>query len=402
MRLTLISESRTAVTPASTHLAPAVNLTEGVRDPGNYLHELECLMGLAILLVFLFHAWGISGLQWPTQPAPGLAFIAAGNTGVTLFFVLSGFLLSLPWLRYWLDPGQRKPSVRQYLKARAMRILPLYYCALAVTWLATGNTAVVAQAAVFQFVGFSAFPYSVVWWTLVTEVQFYLLLPLLMSLWISGRRGRWICMALLLAWAWAYLELVLRASPAVPGSTFFLTKSVFARLPAFMLGVFAAAFYLRASRWECVNRQANVWRYGGLLLTLASLLLLEHVLNRAATMGDLQAELEWHLHHSWEAALWAVMMLCLLLCRLPGAQLLINPGMAVIGKLSYSLYLIHVPILFYLLYPLREQIGVDQLHNSWWFYTISAAALLLSVLLSWGSYTLIERPFLRMKRGLAT
>jgi peptidoglycan/LPS O-acetylase OafA/YrhL len=95
-------------------------------------------------------------------------------------------------------------------------------------------------------------------------------------------------------------------------------------------------------------------------------------------------------------------MLCLLLCRLPGAQLLINPGMAVTGKLSYSLYLIHVPILFYLLYPLREQIGVDQLHNSWWFYTISAAALLLSVLLSWGSYTLIERPFLRMKRGLAT
>src|SRR5690606_33846637 len=117
-----------------------------------------------------FHAWGISGLQWPEQPVPGLAFITAGNTGVTLFFVLSGFLLSLPWLRYWLHAGQRQPSVLQYLQARAMRILPLYYFTLAITWLVTGNTGTVAQAAAFQFVGFGAFPYSVVWWTLVTEV----------------------------------------------------------------------------------------------------------------------------------------------------------------------------------------------------------------------------------------
>ena len=378
-----------------------MRLTEGVRDPGHYLHELECLRGLAILLVFLFHAWGISGLQWPEQPAPGLAFIAAGNTGVTLFFVLSGFLLALPWLRYWLNPGQRRPSVAQYLKARAMRILPLYYCALAVTWLATGNTGSVVQAAVFQFVGFSAFPYSVVWWTLVTEVQFYLLLPLVMSLWISGHRGRWLCAALLLAWALAYLGLVLRATPQLLDSTFFLTKSVFARLPAFLLGIFAAAIYLRASRWESVTRQTDAWRYGGLLLILACLLLLERVLARVATMGDLQAELQWHLHHTWEAALWAVMMLCLLLCRLPGARLLVNSGLAISGKLSYSLYLIHVPVLFYLVYPLREQVGVDQLHNSWWLYSISVVALLLSLLLSWASYNLIEKPFLRMKRRLA-
>lgn len=388
------------MTPAATILTPTLDLTEGVRDPGRYLHELECLRGLAIILVFLFHAWGISGLQWPDQSVPGVAFIAAGNTGVTLFFVLSGFLLSLPWLRYWLEPGQRRPSVAQYLKARAMRILPLYYVALAVTWLATGNTGTVAQAAVFQFVGFSAFPYSVVWWTLVTEVQFYLLLPLIMSLWISGRRGRWLCVALLLAWAWAYLTLVLRANPDVAGSTFFLTKSVFARLPAFLLGIAAAAVYLLARRWGQVTRQATVWRYGGLLLLLTALLLQHQVLTQVATMGDLQAELRWHLHHTWEAALWAVIMLCLLLCRLPGARLLVNPGLAICGKLSYSFYLIHVPVLFYLIYPLREQQGVDQLHSSWWLYGVGATALLVSLLLSWASYNLVEKPFLRMKRRL--
>lgn len=388
------------MTPATTILTPALDLTEGVRDPGRYLHELECLRGLAILLVFLFHAWGISGLQWPDQPVPGLALLAAGNTGVTLFFVLSGFLLSLPWLRYWLHPGQRKPSVWQYLKARAMRILPLYYFALAVAWLATGDTSTVAQAAAFQFVGFSAFPYSVVWWTLVTEVQFYLLLPLLMSLWISGRRGRWACAALLLAWAWAYLNLVLQANPAVSEKTFFFTKSVFARLPAFLLGIAAAVIYLRASTWEPVNRQPTAWRYSGLLLMLAALLLLERVLARVATMSDTQAELQWHLHHSWEAALWATVMLCLLLCRLPGARLLVNPTLAIAGKLSYSLYLVHVPVLFYLIYPLRERLGVEQFLASWWLYSAGAVALLTSLLLSWASYRLIERPFLRLKRRL--
>lgn len=389
--------------PFSTRVAaPVVNLAEGVREPGNYLQELECLRGVAIILVFLFHAWGISGLHWPQQTAPGLAFIAAGNTGVTLFFVLSGFLLSLPWLRYWLLPGQRRPSVAQYLKARAIRILPLYYFALAVTWLATGKAGTVAQAALFQFVGFSAFPYSVVWWTLVTEVQFYLLLPVLMSLWISGRSGRWICAILLALWGWAYVSLVLQVPADAPNKTFFFTKSVFARLPAFLLGIAAAALYLRISnRRGPVVQPGRPWRYGGLMLMLTGLLLLERLLARVALMGDSQAEQHWHLHHAWEAALWTLIMLCLLLCRVPGHRLLVNRALAVTGKLSYSLYLVHVPVLFYLIYPLRERLGTEQFLNSWWLYGSSAAGLLLSLLLSWICYGLIERPFLRMKRQFA-
>jgi len=80
----------------------------------------------------------------------------------------------------------------------------------------------------------------------------------------------------------------------------------------------------------------------------------------------------------------------------------VNPALAVAGKLSYSLYLVHVPVLFYLIYPVKEQMGADQFQNSLWLYGIGAAALLLSLLLSWASYSLIERPFLRMKRRLAT
>ncbi|MDO8862501.1 acyltransferase [Haliea sp. E1-2-M8] len=391
-----------STTPATgrTNVAPAVDLAEGVRDRSGYLRPLESVRGIAILLVFLFHAWGISGLQLAGAPAPGLSFIVAGNTGVTLFFVLSGFLLALPWLKHLHQRGRPRPSVAQYLKARALRILPLYYSALLLTWLVTGNSATIVQAATFQFVGFDAFPYSVVWWTLATEIQFYLLLPLLMSLWLGDRRSRLLGAALFLGWLYAYVTLVLEADAGAAQQSFLYTKSIFARLPAFLLGIAAAAIYLRACRWQPVVRQLSAWRHGGLLLCLAILLLLERVLARVATLGDQQAELHWHLHHTWEAALWALFILCLLLCRLPGLGLLVNRSLALTGKLSYSLYLVHVPVLFYLLYPIRERLGAEVFPSSWWLYGVVTAALLLSLLLSWISYTIIEKPFLQLKRRI--
>ena len=69
----------------------------GLRSQQAYLPALETLRGIAILLVVLFHYHGILG--GPRSPDTSLALrvIAAGNTGVTLFFVLSGFLLARPF-----------------------------------------------------------------------------------------------------------------------------------------------------------------------------------------------------------------------------------------------------------------------------------------------------------------
>ena len=56
------------------------------------------------------------------------AFIGAGHTGVSLFFILSGFLLSPPFLREaW---GGRRADRRAYLERRALRILPGYWFAV--------------------------------------------------------------------------------------------------------------------------------------------------------------------------------------------------------------------------------------------------------------------------------
>jgi hypothetical protein len=98
------------------------SLREAARAP---ISELESLRGWAITLVFLYHVEGWLALPRPgDEVSPLWAFIRAGHTGVSLFFVLSGFLLSRPFLVEGL--GGPRVDVRSYYRRRALRILPIY------------------------------------------------------------------------------------------------------------------------------------------------------------------------------------------------------------------------------------------------------------------------------------
>ena len=366
-------------------------LRAGVRRPADYQLELECLRGWAITLVFLFHAWGISVGGGASGPVPPwLAFVVAGNTGVTLFFVLSGFLLSRPWLRS-LQGKRPPPDTRNYLLARALRILPLYYLAVAVAMLATGEPGRVLPALWFRFIGFDVFPWSVVWWTLITEVQFYLALPLAGWLACRGPGGRRLLLVLLLAWLIAYALLVIAGGQE---RGFLLTKSLFARLPAFLLGAAAAWLSLHGT-W--LARTPAWQRLAGILLCLG---LLAFLLRAVAVVGDRAAEQGWqHLHHTLEAGLWAALLLLLLGGSFPGRALAVNRPLAWIGKLSYSIYLNHVPILFYLIYPAKA--GVENYAGSLaaWGWPLLGAAL--SLALAAVTWRLVELPFLNLKGRLS-
>lgn len=376
---------------------PAVDLQAGLRDPGNFLPELEALRGIAILLVFAFHAWGVSGFSVAEAPDPWVGFVVAGNTGVTLFFVLSGFLIGLPWLRHLQDPHYRQPDLSAYLKARALRILPLYILALLLAGLDTGDWRAVGRAASFQFIGMDAFPWGVVWWTLGTEVQFYLLLPLAMLLWLQGTVGRVLVSSLLICWGIWYLQFVLAGNPGNGPMNYWTTKSLAARLPAFGIGLAAAWVWLRARHWQPGQRSRAL----SCLLVTGLIIALGMVLAEVARMGDRRAELHWHIHHSYEALLWGAIMLAALLARPRGVTpILRSRPLEVAGKLSYSFYLWHLPVLFYLIYPVRAALGETAWQDSAWPLLLSAAALILAFALAWLSFQCVERPFLRRKREL--
>lgn len=88
----------------------------GLRNPRGYIPQLESLRGWAILLVIAFHYFGIlrddSAGGLAADSPLWLRLFGAGNTGVTLFFVLSGFLLTQPFIRA-IRAGEHI-SIRQF------------------------------------------------------------------------------------------------------------------------------------------------------------------------------------------------------------------------------------------------------------------------------------------------
>ena len=87
----------------------------------NAIPALDGLRALAVLLVILFHAWTfVPGYIQPGQNAADYALFY-GKTGVQLFFVLSGFLLFLPYAQ-WIFGLRERPSTLMFYKRRALRV----------------------------------------------------------------------------------------------------------------------------------------------------------------------------------------------------------------------------------------------------------------------------------------
>ena len=172
---------------------------EGLRRPSSFIPELEAWRGWAFLLVLLFHYIGVLG--GGKADAFGEAtlwtrWMAAGNTGVTLFFVLSGFLLTLPFIEEM--KGARSVDRVAYFEARILRIIPLFYTLVILAFAVTQKSETL-KAFLFIPIGFKAFPFSVPWWTLTTEVQFYILLPFV-TLLLHSKRGRIALLVVLFVW----------------------------------------------------------------------------------------------------------------------------------------------------------------------------------------------------------
>jgi peptidoglycan/LPS O-acetylase OafA/YrhL len=377
-----------------------INLKAGVRHESTYLHQLESLRGVAILLVFLFHVYGITFGKVEQQPSWLLSFVTGGNTGVTLFFVLSGFLLSLPWLEHFADPRKQPPGMINFYVARTLRIVPLYELAVVFSVLMTGAFLTGAKAAAFMFVGFDIFPYSVVWWTLATEVQFYIALPLAFWAWSYNRWTRALLVVVLLSWAVLYIYLMVLQNFPADDTSYFYTKSLFGRLPAFLIGIFAAGLYLKFKRDPDAGNAGLATRGLASAIFVGLVVVLGLLLRAVTALGDAEAEKSWHIHHSYEALLWAGMILCLVLARPVAAGVLVNRPLAIVGKLSYSLYLVHVPILFYLIYPIKHELGVGAYQTSAQAWLLPLLGLALSLGLSLLTYKYIELPFLNLKKRI--
>lgn len=164
----------------------------------NSIPALDGLRALAVLLVLVFHSWYFTpGYLQPGQN-PYVYPINYGRTGVHLFFILSGFLLFMPYAR-WIFGLQERPSTLLFYRRRLLRVGPAYWVCLTLLTLVGPYTLFAlldfAVHAVFlpNVLPQTTFTINGVFWTMAVEVQFYVLLPLfgLVMHRLSRRIGPW-------------------------------------------------------------------------------------------------------------------------------------------------------------------------------------------------------------------
>jgi peptidoglycan/LPS O-acetylase OafA/YrhL len=167
---------------ARLHGEPALPISAG-RNPG-----LDGLRVIAALAVLVTHVGGQTGFEFTGTPASWI--VNRGDVGVPIFFALSGLLLYRRWARAALD-GEAGPAVVGYLWRRALRILPAYWLVVIIALFTLNRPHIGSVSSWAQYLllvqNYNPHPW---WdgtgadglaqmWSLVVEVSFYLVLPLL-------------------------------------------------------------------------------------------------------------------------------------------------------------------------------------------------------------------------------
>jgi peptidoglycan/LPS O-acetylase OafA/YrhL len=247
-----------------------------------YMPEIDGIRFLAIFSVIIFHLTG--DIVHHSAPEQVIAFSANPlfwianhlGFGVEAFFVLSGFVLALPFAGHYLR-NKPAPSLRRYYMRRLTRLEPPYILALLFFFVLDvmrgrqSFTALLPHLLASMFYQHNLIygrPSSIliVAWSLEVEVQFYLLAPLLAALafpWRNhGLRRSGIALAILIAAAIASL--------LDPLSTRFYFSLV-AQLPYFLAGFLLADFFSIEEKttptrlaWDAVGAAAGALVFAGI------------------------------------------------------------------------------------------------------------------------------------------
>lgn len=178
--------------PRSDEVAETITAPAAAPDHSAF-PALDGIRALAVAAVVGTHA-----AYWTYRygRGPGSGLLVHLDSGVAIFFVLSGFLLSRPWLVAAAEGGP-SPMLRVYAWRRALRILPMYWVSVALAFATLKDNRNVGPADWLRHLGFLQV-YHLGWmragltqtWSLCTEVAFYALLPVLGFVIVAGSR-RW-------------------------------------------------------------------------------------------------------------------------------------------------------------------------------------------------------------------
>jgi peptidoglycan/LPS O-acetylase OafA/YrhL len=362
---------------------------------------LTSLRFLAALLVFLFH--------FPPQGAFWDVVAVEGHVGVNIFFVLSGFLITL---RYAGTVARGEMRFGEYFLRRVARILPLYYAVFFLSLALTKADApsfsallpelTLTQALFGETIDQLVIPTS---WSLTVEECFYALAPLLFLAVAAARRRRPEAPLRAAALVLVATTVVLFAVGALiwtlldgrgPGFVrepyHVVVHTLFGRFYDFALGAFAALAFAAPSgerlRTFLARPMAGLF---ATLLAAAGIVVAQWGMHEAGGIESVHWVRMWR----WDVLLApaaALLILSLTAERNPIVRALGREPFVYLGKVSYALYLVQsTPLGKGLLYRVLPHHG----------YLTLAALYVGMTLMSAAFYELVEEPARKLILRLA-
>lgn len=353
-----------------------------------HIPKLDSLRGLAILLVVVYHAYGgdIDYRKWHGAVRWFIYLSSYGYTGVELFFVLSGFLITSILLR-----SKSRPDYYQsFYMRRALRILPAYFAILIVIKIWMGVTWKYVLACLLYIanmaglVGAKTSEYGPLW-SLAVEEQFYLAWPFCVRKYTER----------------SLLKLAIGLCVLLPfvrllATTFFPHADI--RYKTYFITDYLAygALIAICLHLGCIHAR-NIQRIAqwlmGLGVPLVLVILYAGYGNRSLGYGSALLRSMGALPFIW---IYCGLVLFAIASHHFGSQRA-NPFLSFLGYISYGLYLIH-EFLFYEYGKLIAHTDLPQLNRSFFMLNVGFVCVAIaSIFLAYLSRRFYEEYFLRMR-----
>jgi len=398
----------------------------------NSIAVLDGVRAIAFLMVMVFHINRITGDALWNRMANQLtsSVSTAGGTGVTLFFVLSGFLLFMPFAKSLLFESQW-PLARVFYMRRVLRIVPAYYVCLFIIILTTHPEYLQRDHLKYLFLFLTFFMDSSrvtfrqingPFWTLATEWQFYMLLPIIVIVFLGlvksipqHRRFAAVtmCIALLILLGLAVRGLGLyfldypTRTVLVPRSVLnvilFFTFGITGKYTEdFAVGMFISLCYIYVQHPSTNRKFAETWQELSLWLWGSGILIwvfdamwhFNHEMHGWPFLNGLLPAYDWINEMMLAFGFGAIIAAILY-----GPRVLQKPfewaPLRWIGLISYSLYMWHLPLLILFqsqVLPLLHLTNKFAVYGTFWIWGIFVIFPFAFL-----SYMLIEKPW--MKQG---
>ncbi len=358
-------------------------------------HGLDHLRAIAIILVLIFHytyffehpTW------WPT-------FARFGWTGVDLFFVLSGFLITYPLFEK-IKNG-KKIVYKHFFIKRAFRILPVYLVVVAIYFLFPILRERDTLPEFWRYLTFThnfgldasitnAFSHA---WSLCVEEHFYIFLPLTL---IVLQNKKWFKYSYLIIvtlfivgfflrnyfWTNGY-AMLLEGPKNIPLWTEYVYFPTYNRLDGLLVGVTVAGIYVFSPiLWNRLSKRGNLLvTIGCVILALCYFFCSELATYETSLVGFPLISI------GYGILVMGAISPSSFLYRIK------SNTMTSIAKLSYGLYLIH-KIAIYVAQTVCSDLGIDP--SGGLMVIISAISCLLMALVL---YLVVEKPFMSLRQKI--